>query len=110
MRYAIIKDMRKSDSVETVKAYLPNNFTVAHVDDNGAILIIGNDDHGWTLDGYVIPRLASALITAQEVRLAFIGDNPNYPVRMDAPSGWLRLSRIIRDSSYLYRLGATDER
>jgi hypothetical protein len=30
-------------------------------------LIEGEDNAGWTLDGYVIPRLASGLIFAKEV-------------------------------------------
>jgi hypothetical protein len=28
----------------------------------------GNDDSGWTLSGYVIPRLASGLIGCEEVQ------------------------------------------
>ena len=54
-----------------INNYLPANFTaklVAHPREVKAyILIEGYDRAGWTLDGYVIPRLASGLIAAKEV-------------------------------------------
>jgi len=53
-------------SIETVRAYLPSNYT-ARQDEAGVTLIEGTDDAGWTLDGYVIPRLASGMIFATEV-------------------------------------------
>jgi hypothetical protein len=49
-----------------VRAYLPSNYT-ARQDESGATLIEGTDNAGWTLDGYVIPRLASGMIFATEV-------------------------------------------
>lgn len=53
-------------SLERIGAYLPDNYTVL-VDQEGQTLIAGYDYAGWTLDGYVIPRLASGLIWAEEV-------------------------------------------
>lgn len=53
-------------SLETVKRYLPGNYE-ATVDADGTIVITGEDVAGWTLDGYVIPRLASGLYCAREV-------------------------------------------
>ncbi len=53
-------------TLEAVQAYMPSNYT-AEQDANG-ILIAGQDCHGWTLDGYVIPRLTSGLIVAVEVQ------------------------------------------
>ena len=53
--------------LETVRAYLPRNYVAQERDNMPGVEIIGYDDHGWTLDGYVIPRLASALIAAKEV-------------------------------------------
>ncbi|MGH3401039.1 MAG: hypothetical protein ACRDRJ_00725 [Streptosporangiaceae bacterium] len=56
-----------------VEAYLPANYTATSVfkvggpDAGHVIEILGYDSAGWTLDGYVIPRLASGLITAHEV-------------------------------------------
>ncbi len=51
-----------------VAQYLPNNFRVLGRSlDNSKTIIIGVDDHGWTLDKYVIPRLGSALIHCEEV-------------------------------------------
>jgi hypothetical protein len=60
--------VRNAD-LETVKAYLPSNYEAYQGTDNGGagyVLIVGSDDHGWTMDGYVIPRLASGLIVAEE--------------------------------------------
>lgn len=54
-----------SDKAEAVARYLPRNYTLRHVGDH--LLITGIDNAGWTLDGYVIPRLASGLYFAEEV-------------------------------------------
>lgn len=51
--------------LETVRAYLPSNYRAEK--DSSGILILGTDRHGWTLDGYVLPRLQSGLIVAEEV-------------------------------------------
>jgi hypothetical protein len=49
-----------------VQRYLPSNYhAVADGDD---IIITGEDSAGWGLTTYVIPRLASGLIYAREVR------------------------------------------
>ena len=48
-----------------VKMYLPTNYKLYTCDDD--MLIAGKDVAGWTLDGYVIPRLASANIVAKEI-------------------------------------------
>lgn len=57
-------------SERTVAAYLPSNYRVvgatAHFD-RPAILIEGEDAAGWTLDGYVIPRLQSGMLGTSEV-------------------------------------------
>jgi len=52
--------------LDTVRAYLPHNYT-AERNAFDSIVIQGTDDAGWTLDGYVIPRLASGWITATEI-------------------------------------------
>jgi hypothetical protein len=53
---------------KTVAQYLPNNYRVLGRSlDNSKTIIIGVDDHGWTLEHYVIPRLGSALIHCEEV-------------------------------------------
>lgn len=52
--------------LDTIRRYLPSNYTARqHTDTH--VLIEGHDNAGWTLDGYVIPRLASGLIFAREV-------------------------------------------
>lgn len=53
---------------ETVARYLPSNYTVNSTDVGpGRVLISGVDSAGWTLDDYVLPRLASGLYAAREV-------------------------------------------
>lgn len=53
-----------------VRRYLPANYT-AHTEfwDQWQIVITGQDHCGWTLDDYVIPRLASGLYWAEEIEL-----------------------------------------
>lgn len=63
-RTAIIETPR--DALTTVQRYLPSNYT-AYQADNGSIYIIGEDNAGWTMDGYVLPRLASGMIYAREI-------------------------------------------
>jgi len=59
--------VRQSVPIDTVRAYLPSNYTARPDDDETGIIIEGTDNAGWTLDGYVIPRLASGMIFAMEV-------------------------------------------
>jgi hypothetical protein len=80
-RFAFVSGARRR---EEVAAYLPANFAVLGegaeskqygwdgtskpiIRTTTFYVIGGYDDHGWTLDGYVIPRLASGLIGAREV-------------------------------------------
>ena len=53
-----------------VDAYMPNGYKVvgSGVEDGRTFYLIGGyDDAGWTLDGYVEPRLASGLMVCVEV-------------------------------------------
>jgi hypothetical protein len=52
---------------EVAANYLPANYKVAEVTAE-YVFIEGHDNAGWTLDDYVIPRLASGLIWAEEVK------------------------------------------
>ncbi len=59
------------NNIERIAAFLPSDYSVEvrpelH-DEGDKIVIFGHDNAGWTLDGYVIPRLASGMIFAQEV-------------------------------------------
>jgi hypothetical protein len=85
MRYALIV----ASGRDNVAAYLPGNYHVLHeesatVDDPFAkptwrhVVIGGRDDAGWTLDGYVLPRLASGLIGGGEIGL-------EHPIMKRAP-------------------------
>lgn len=64
-----------------IDQYLPANYATViaeaypiggpMVEDDGSyvrVAIVGIDVAGWTLDDYVIPRLASGLIFAEEVK------------------------------------------
>lgn len=82
MRTAIITG--GAEDLDHVGRYMPNNYQALQIDAQpfdtyaalGApmpttaafILIVGEDVAGWTLDGYVLPRLASGLIFAVEVK------------------------------------------
>lgn len=63
---------------ETAANYLPHNYQVTEVTPEW-VYIEGRDDHGWTLDDYVIPRLASGLIWAEEVKVNDLGGQPEAP-------------------------------
>lgn len=74
-RYAMLTTR---DSRETVERYLPSNYRVIHIEESRIlpdrnqhdIVIAGRDNAGWTLDDYVLPRLASGLIYGQEIDLS----------------------------------------
>lgn len=53
-------------SASVVANYLPSNYRIVAQADN-AVLVAGEDDHGWTADKYVIPRLGSGMIRAEEI-------------------------------------------
>ena len=63
--------VRGASSAATVAAYLPSGYVVTGEteDENGRTLveITGHDNAGWTLEDYIIPRLASGLMFAEEV-------------------------------------------
>ncbi len=65
-RYAKVTNSTEA----TVARYLPGNYHVVDVNDADpnavTVYIEGEDNAGWTLDDYVIPRLASGLIVARE--------------------------------------------
>jgi hypothetical protein len=91
-RKAVVAGSR--DSLETVQRYLPQNYEahiVHHLGDDPVILIHGRDNAGWTLDEYVIPRLASGLIFAKEIEV-----EPEVPVVVGTIShGTLRREDLL---------------
>lgn len=62
MRYAriLVSDER------TVRQYLPRGYDVL-CEHDGDVIIQGRDVAGWTLDEYVLPRLASGLYFGGEI-------------------------------------------
>lgn len=78
-RYALVTGGR---SAHEVGAYLPANYRVIFEGSNSTYrrfhIIGGEDRHGWTLDQYVLPRLASGLIAGEEI-------SPDHPVMKEMP-------------------------
>ena len=70
-RYALVRGARSGDEI---RAYLPENYRldgVAVDDDMREVFVIsGVDDAGWGLDTYVCPRLASGLMSCEEIDLS----------------------------------------
>ena len=65
-----------SELLGRVRLYLPSNYGAALVTDNNLshrVKITGTDNAGWTLDGYVIPRLASGNMFATEAYSSNLG-------------------------------------
>ena len=61
-----IERAKSPASPAQIRPYLPSNFSVRDSKDGGSI-IEGEPTKGWTMDGYVIPRLASGLIGAVKI-------------------------------------------
>lgn len=57
--------MVSSTDTEVIQKYLPTGYRAYSIPQ--ATLIQGVDNAGWTLDDYVIPRLASGLYFAREI-------------------------------------------
>lgn len=74
MRYALISTWRQSEDrepeVRAIARYLPHAYSVlAHWNQgaNAIVLVGGEDVAGWTLDGYVLPRLGSGNYGGHEI-------------------------------------------
>ncbi len=104
-RYAIVTNAHSRSQLEN---YLPGNYEVIHEafettqpfgdttpgrTDRLVFVIGGTDSFGWGLDSYVIPRLATGLIYANEIDLS-------HPV----------MKSIEDEVSILHRSGATRPR
>jgi hypothetical protein len=63
-RFARIKG--RDVTTDRVEAYLPRNYSVLYFEDD-TVTITGFDNAGWTLDGYVLPRLASGMYFGTEI-------------------------------------------
>jgi len=82
-RQAVV--LSKSSDINTVRAYLPNNYTAQETPYWGTIIISGVDNSGWTLDDFVLPRLASGLHTAVEVRYLGSEDEDEWELFFNGP-------------------------
>lgn len=67
-RFAVVRGARSPREVE---AYLPDNYGLmeSFEDEAGQLVAVigGTDAAGWTLDDYVIPRLASGSMACSEL-------------------------------------------
>lgn len=70
-----VAQVRNADSAKQLWAYLPENYAVVAsltLESGQAgcakteYLIVGYDDAGWTMEDYVVPRLASGLLWATD--------------------------------------------
>ena len=68
MRKAIVIGGLGAKDLQLIQSYMPDNYK-ARRDDEGDIVIEGEDVAGCTLTDYVIPRLASGLIVAKETEV-----------------------------------------
>lgn len=78
LRFAVVSGARR---VAEVEAYLPGNYNVLESRFVGTrlfVLISGSDEAGWTMDGYVAPRLASGLMGCEEIREAQWWNKPEW--------------------------------
>lgn len=62
-RFARVRGRNISE--EGIAAYLPSNYEVIASGD-GWVDIAGFDNAGWTMDGYVIPRVSSGMFAIKE--------------------------------------------
>jgi len=68
LRFALVSSPQID--VERVRAFMPSNYDAWPLLLRGeqvAVVIVGTDNAGWTLDDYVLPRLASGMIYATEL-------------------------------------------
>lgn len=101
-RYALVWGL--SITREKVDRYLPSNYrtiwsgewpTYENGPEERVVVIEGTDNHGWTLDDYVIPRLGSGLMAAKEIDLShpimkIIPEERVEDIVNNAPGWWLK--------------------
>lgn len=71
MTFKVAKVTTPRSTLSEIQAYMPSNYT-AFVHENqtygdSEIIIVGADSAGWTMQGYVLPRLGSGLHNAVEL-------------------------------------------
>lgn len=73
-RYAVVFANYPSDTTRTVEAYLPSNYRLipstltTTPDGKWRVGIQGQDVAGWTMEDYVVPRLASGMFQVEVCR------------------------------------------
>lgn len=68
IRFAIFKNAERQGITDaTFDAFLPDNYNGFVDVQTDTAFVVGRDVAGWTLDEYVLPRLASGLYFGTEV-------------------------------------------
>lgn len=99
IRYAVVSTKR--DSAESISRYLPANYRII-ADQRDQVIVAGTDNAGWTMDGYVLPRLASGLIAGHEITdPAEIQATVPQPTDEDLDTAW-------SDAYYIADVGASN--
>jgi hypothetical protein len=94
IRYALVSTRR--DTAETIERYLPANYRIVYetpgptgkVEPLTYVIVAGEDNAGWTMDGYVIPRLGSGLVGARELNGEYARQIIPAPTEADLDAGW----------------------
>ena len=92
-----------------VARFLPDNYRVVGLVPGGTLvpegtLIAGQDEAGWTLDGYVLPRLASGLLFGSEVSEGITpaqGPPPIPEITLATTGARMQQLRALRDQGLL---------
>lgn len=93
-RYAVVALAKNADpkvESERIARYMPGNYEVLGVgtlDEYQAVVIGGEDNAGWTLDDYVLPRLGSGLYLGREIDLS-------HPIMKQIPDARYRTDGIV---------------
>ena len=84
----MLRFAKVSSTDDAIAAYLPARYSVVSVGPD-ATYIRGEDLYGWTLDGYVIPRLASGLYFCEEMTEEEWNDEiDEFEAELDYPENW----------------------
>jgi hypothetical protein len=112
LRYAIITITWERDNPA---AYLPSNYRVIYTEPSQepyaregwkSVMIAGEDNAGWGLDSYVLPRLASGNMHGKEIDLSHDIMNRIPDLGIDTLA---RVEELRREIAESYRLGRVPE-
>jgi hypothetical protein len=92
IRYARVSTVR--ESTEGIERYLPANYRVVYVHSDDTqplqqfLIVAGEDNAGWTMEDYVVPRLQSGMIGVREINSEYATSVIPQPTEADLDAGW----------------------